>query len=86
MLSTGLRGPICFEYGTVQLERVLGCQNHRVTVISASEIGDDEGHLYELPLPPSLSGIVGVRRLVVSLAWLTQSILSTATIDGRDYG
>lgn len=71
MLSTGLRGPICFEYGTVQLERVLGCENHRVTVISASEIGDDEGHLYELPLPPSLSGIVGVRRLVVSLAWLT---------------
>ena len=41
------------------------------TVISASTIGEDEGHLYELPLPPSLSGIVGIRRLVVSLAWFT---------------
>jgi hypothetical protein len=58
-------------YGAVRLERVLGCEANRVTVISATEIGDDEGHLYELPLPPSLSGIVGVRRVTVSLAWLT---------------
>lgn len=58
-------------YGAVRLERVLGCESHRVTVISSSEIGDGEGHLYELPLPPSLSGIVGVRRLTISLAWLT---------------
>ena len=58
-------------YGAVQLERVLGCDTHRVTVISASAIHEGEGHLYDLPLPPSLSGIVGVRRLVVSLAWLT---------------
>ena len=58
-------------YGAVQLERVLGCEDHRVTVISASEISDGEGHVYELPLPPSLSGIVGVRRLTVSLAWLS---------------
>jgi Subtilase family len=58
-------------YGAVRLERVLGCENHRVTVISASEIGDGEGHLYELPLPPSLSGVVGVRRLTVSLGWFT---------------
>jgi Subtilase family len=58
-------------YGAVRLERVLGCEDHRVTVISASEIGNDEGHLYELPLPPSLSGVVGIRRLIISLAWLT---------------
>ncbi|WP_275425922.1 S8 family peptidase [Occallatibacter savannae] len=58
-------------YGAVQLDRVLGCNEHRVTVISASEIGNEEGHVYELPLPPSLSGVVGARRLTVSLAWLT---------------
>jgi hypothetical protein len=58
-------------YGAVRLERVLGCENHRVTVISATEIADGEGHLYELPLPPSLSGVVGVRRLTVTLAWFT---------------
>jgi hypothetical protein len=58
-------------YGAVQLDRVLGCNEHRVTVISASEIRNEEGHVYELPLPPSLSGVVGLRRLTVSLAWLT---------------
>jgi hypothetical protein len=58
-------------YGAVRLERVLGCENHRVTVISATEIADGEGHVYELPLPPSLSGVVGVRRLTVTLAWFT---------------
>jgi hypothetical protein len=58
-------------YGAVHLDRVLGCENNRVTVIAASKIGDGEGHLYELPLPPSLSGIVGLRRLVISLAWFT---------------
>jgi hypothetical protein len=60
-----------FGYSAARLKRVLGCENHRVTVISASTIGEDEGHVYELPLPPTLSGIVGIRRLVVSLAWFT---------------
>lgn len=58
-------------YGAVRLERVLGCEENRVTVISAGRIGDGEGHLYDLPLPPSLSGLVGLRRLVLSLAWFT---------------
>lgn len=58
-------------YGAVTLERVLGCTDNRVTVISASSIRDGEGHLYDLPLPPSLSGLVGLRRLVISLAWFT---------------
>jgi hypothetical protein len=58
-------------YGAVHLDRVLGCENHRVTVIFAAEIEDGAGHLYELPLPPSLSGVVGLRRLTVSLAWFT---------------
>lgn len=58
-------------YGAVRLERVLGCTDNRVTVISAARIRDGDGHLYELPLPPSLSGVVGLRRLVISLAWLT---------------
>ncbi len=60
-----------FGYGAVHLERVLACEENRVTVISAARIAKDEGHVYELPLPPSLSGLVGLRRLVISLAWLT---------------
>src|ERR1700761_8097290 len=58
-------------YGAVRLERVLSCEENRVTVISAAQTAKDEGHIYELPLPPSLSGLVGLRRLVISLAWLT---------------
>lgn len=58
-------------YGVVQLDRVLSCTASRVTVLSSSSIADDEGHLYRLPLPPSLSGLVGIRRLIVTLAWFT---------------
>jgi hypothetical protein len=58
-------------YGPVSLERVLGCEENRVTVVSAAQIAEDEGHVYEVPLPPSLSGLVGLRRLVITLAWLT---------------
>jgi hypothetical protein len=60
-----------FGYGAVRIDRSLGCEDHRVTVISSSEISDGQGHLYEFPLPPSLAGVVGLRRLIVSLAWLT---------------
>lgn len=58
-------------YGAVQLDRVLECTPSRVTVIASSEIADGDGHQFRLPLPPSLSGLVGPRRLIVSLAWFT---------------
>jgi hypothetical protein len=58
-------------YGAVSLERVMSCEDNRVTVLSAGNIADGEGHLYRLPLPPTLSGVVGLRKLIISLAWLT---------------
>ena len=58
-------------YGSVELNRVLSCEDSRVTVISAGEIADGEGHVYTLPLPPTLSGKVGRRRIIVTLAWLS---------------
>lgn len=60
-----------FGYGVAQLDRVLECTPSRVTVIASGEISDGAGHVFRLPLPPSLSGRVGVRRLVISLAWFT---------------
>ena len=36
-----------------------------------SSIGHDEGHLYSVPLPPSLSGQGIWRRLIITLAWFT---------------
>jgi hypothetical protein len=72
-LGDDYRDHICryFGYGSVDLERVLGCEENRVTVISAGHIDEDKGHIYHLPLPPSLSGLIGLRKLTVSLAWLT---------------
>jgi hypothetical protein len=58
-------------YGPARIEHALSCAPHRATVISADRIRDEQGHVYEFPLPPSLSGVVGVRRLVITLAWLT---------------
>ena len=58
-------------YGAVELDRVLTCEASRATVIAAASISNGEGHVFKLPLPPSLSGLVGVRRLIVSLAWFT---------------
>lgn len=58
-------------YGAVELDRVLECTPSRVTVIASAGLSDGSGHVYRFPLPPSLSGLVGVRRLIISLAWLT---------------
>jgi hypothetical protein len=58
-------------YGAVELDRVLECTPSRVTVIASSTLSDGAGHVYRLPLPPSLSGLVGLRRLIVSLAWFS---------------
>lgn len=58
-------------YGVVSLDRVLSCNPSRVTVIAAGDLADGDGHLYRLPLPPTLSGLVGIRKLILSLAWFT---------------
>ncbi|HEY4354232.1 MAG TPA: S8 family peptidase [Acidobacteriaceae bacterium] len=58
-------------YGAVELDRVLECTPSRVTVIASSRLADGAGHVYRLPLPPSLSGLVGIRRLIISLSWFT---------------
>jgi hypothetical protein len=58
-------------YGKIDVERVLACTASRITIIGFGDIGDDEGHTYLVPLPPTLSGIVGRRRLTVTLAWFS---------------
>lgn len=58
-------------FGFPDLSRVLGCTEHRVTLVAWGEISKGEADVYSLPLPTSLSGIRGKRRLVTTLAWLT---------------
>lgn len=58
-------------YGSVQIDRVLGCTEQRGTVLGCSEIRENEIHEYRLPLPPGLSSSEMWRRMVVTLAWFS---------------
>lgn len=58
-------------YGVPDFDRALTCSDQRVVVIGTSQLGADEGHVYQLPLPTALSATVVKRRLTATLAWLT---------------
>jgi hypothetical protein len=58
-------------YGVVNTDDVRECTATRVTALAGSLIRRDQGIEHRFPLPPSLSGRRGWRRLVVTLAWLT---------------
>ena len=58
-------------YGSLDFERVRECTSYRVTAIGGGYLASDESHHHRFPLPPSLSGQRGHRRLTITLAWLT---------------
>ena len=58
-------------YGSVNLPKVLACNEQRVTVLGFGELSDGEGAEFSFPLPPSLSSETVARRLTITLAWLT---------------
>ena len=58
-------------YGAVDIDRVRECTARRVTVLGGGELRRDESHIHRVPLPPSLSGVRGYRRLTITLAWLS---------------
>ena len=58
-------------YGSCQGEPIIACTDHRATVMAYGLLHDGDGHHYDFPIPSALSGAVGWRRLVVTLAWLT---------------
>jgi hypothetical protein len=45
--------------------------DHRATMIGCGELTDNAAHEYRIPLPPSLSGVRGLRRVAVTLAWFS---------------
>jgi len=58
-------------FGFVEpLEDLSGADN-RATMIGCGELAEDAAHEYYIPLPPSLSGLRGMRRITVTLAWLS---------------
>lgn len=58
-------------YGEVDTDRCLFCTDERLTFLAADSISDEQGHVYEMPLPPALASQRVRRRLTVTLAWLT---------------
>lgn len=57
-------GPADFDRGTV-------CTDQRVIVLGCGELNAEEGHVYNVPLPPALSAQTVMRRLTITLAWFT---------------
>lgn len=64
-------------YGVADGERVQACTEQRATVLGFGELGDEEAHIFRLPLPPSLSARRDWRRLTVTLAWISPVAPST---------
>jgi len=58
-------------YGQMDLTRIFECTQQRVTLIGYGALHSEEGHLYKLPLPVSISGPVMWRQLTVTLAWFS---------------
>lgn len=64
-------------YGVLRANRLLGCTEQRATALGFASLRDEEAHLFRFPLPPSLSGFRGHRRLTVTLGWFTPIAPST---------
>jgi len=58
-------------FGRIEVDDVAECSATRVTAISAGSLEPEGGAEHRFPLPPSLSGKGGWRRLTVTLAWFT---------------
>ena len=64
-------------YGEPDLEKALGCNEQRATLIGFGHLKDGEAHVYTLPLPPSLNAQRLWRKFTVTLAWLSPIVSTT---------
>lgn len=58
-----------YGYGVIDPSRVLSGNSRRATAIGWGELADGEAARFEFPLPPSLSGQVVKRRLILTVAY-----------------
>lgn len=58
-------------YGRPDIARVLDCAAERATLFAYGDIERDRQDEFDIPLPPSIEGATEVRRLTMTLAWLT---------------
>lgn len=60
-----------FGYGIPDISKVQECTEQRATVIGYGYLSEEGAHIYNLPLPPSLSSQLVKRRLTITLAWFS---------------
>lgn len=60
-----------FGYGIPDISKVQECTEQRATVIGFGSLSEEGAHIYNLPLPPSLSSQLVKRRLTITLAWFS---------------
>jgi len=58
-------------YGGIDATQVQECTEYRVTALGGGTIENNRAHIHRFPLPQSLSGQRGWRRLKITLAWFT---------------
>lgn len=58
-------------YGRLDVDRAVTCTARRVVALGGGSLKEGAADIHEFPLPPSLSGQRGRRRLVVTLAWFS---------------
>ncbi len=58
-------------YGVPDIEKVLDCTEQRATLLGFGKLNDGEAHVFQLPMPPSLSAKREMRKLTVTLAWFS---------------
>lgn len=58
-------------YGPADFDRGCVCTDQRVIVLGCGELNAEEGHVYNVPLPPALNAQTVKRRLTITLAWIT---------------
>lgn len=61
-------------YGAFDVARVRECTEYRATALSGGLLQAEQAHVHRFPLPPTLSGQAGRRRVTITLAWLTRAI------------
>ena len=64
-------------FGSIVASRLGSAAPHRACLVGAGTIRKDKRDSFRLPLPPSLSTVVGWRRLTITLAWLSPTMPTT---------
>ena len=58
-------------YGWADYESSTRCHDQRATLLGWGELDDGEAHEFRMPIPQALSGQPLLRRLILTLAWLS---------------